>query len=1204
MKCPNCHFDNPEEMQFCGRCGNELGISSEMPSKALSLPEKLRRIQRYLPKGLTEKVLSQKDKIEGELKQITIMFCDMAGFTRLTASLGAEDTFSLMDRIYEILIHNVHQFEGTVNELRGDGILALFGAPIALEDAPQRAIQASILIHREIAKFNEKQRTANRIPPIFLRIGINSGPVVVGTVGNDLRVQFTATGDTINMAARMEGLAEPGTTYVTEKTFRLTKRFFRFDALGKKAVKGKAEAIPVYKVLSAKEDVYFPRFGSKRAIYSEMVGRKKELSMLELQLMKVINGEGSVVNIIGEAGIGKSRLVAELKKTDAIKRVTTLEGRAISMGRNLSFHPIIDFLKHWAKIRVDDGEAEALGKLETAVRTVFPEDAHEVLPFIGILMGMSLSGSYAERVKGIEGEALEKLIFKSLQDVLIKVTNLTPLMIVIEDMHWADASTIGLMETLFRLVETRRILFVNVFRPGHKETGDRMVDKIREKLPAYYVEIVMEPLDEPMSEELITNILTVSDLHHGVIRQIVHRSDGNPYFIEEVVQSLIDEGVVVPRGARFEVTDKVLDIAIPYNINDVLMSRIDRLEENTRNLLKLASVIGWNFFYKILKDVATTIQDIDGRLSYLKEIEIIRERRRMGEIEYFFKHSLAQEATYESILHYKRKELHNKVAHSIERVFRHRLHEFYAMLAYHYSEAENLEKTEKYLLKAGEEALKTSASNEALYFYKEALNRYLKNPGDTVDAGIIAMHEKNIALALYNRGMLAESIPHFDNFLIYHQGKTSGKSTKAIPRVASAILHFLITLYLPVFKFRKTPTQKEIESIDLYQKKCKALGIIDPMRFFFEFLQLYKEATKFDIVEFELGLEVFMGASSLLSFSGISFRLSRKILDSAKSRVNVKNVNAFTLYDFLETIHNYFKGDWKAIREYDEELVTKNLSMGKIWDASQHLYWHGLAKIYQGSLNEAESILQRLKEITKTYDNEFSLLLMFELNVNFLIECRKFNDALSEIERAIKLVQKGIFHIYLFDMYSYKAWIHILNGAMDEAESSLRKATGIRCEVNAVPIEEVNYCRSRLEFYLGHLDESLKAGNKLKSFPYRKQLVKSYKAMLKVSRKAAQHRIESYKLTGRYFWLMKKQKEAVMWWRRAVQEGEERSARLELSRAYFEIARRLLEPASMCKMLNGISAMEYLEKAKVLFEEMDLQWDLDELNEVVRRNNL
>jgi class 3 adenylate cyclase len=487
-----------------------------------------------LPKGLSEKILSQKDKIEGERKQVTIMFCDMKGFTPLTEKLGSEDTFSFMDQVYEILIHKVHQYEGTVNELRGDGILALFGAPIALEDAPQRAIQASIAIHREIIRFNEKQKSDRKIPPVFLRIGINSGAVVVGSVGNDLRVQFTAAGDTINMAARMEGLAEPGTTYVTGETFRLTKGLFRFEALGKKAVKGKTEAIPVYKILSAKEDVYRPRLGTERAIYSEMVGREKELNRLELQLMKVINGEGSVVNIIGEAGIGKSRLVAELKKRDVIKRVTTLEGRAISIGRNLSFHPIIDFLKQWAGIRADDGEAAALGKLETAVRSVFPEDVYEALPFVATLMGMNLSGRYAERVKGIEGEALEKLILKNVRDLLVRATELTPLVIVVEDLHWADTSTIDLMESLFRLAETRRILFVNVFRPGHKETGDRIVEKIRERLPVYYVEIVVEPLDERKSEALIDNMLNISGFHHAVIGQIVQRASGNPFFIEEV----------------------------------------------------------------------------------------------------------------------------------------------------------------------------------------------------------------------------------------------------------------------------------------------------------------------------------------------------------------------------------------------------------------------------------------------------------------------------------------------------------------------------------------------------------------------------------------------------------------------------------------------------------------------------------------------
>ena len=283
--CPECGYINSLSHRFCGGCGHKLILPVETLPKDLSFDEKLTKIQRYLPKGLTEKVLSQKDKIEGERKWVTIMFCDMKGFTPLTEKLGPEDTFSFMDQVYEILIHKVHQYEGTVNELRGDGILALFGAPIALEDAPYQAIRASIAIHREIIRFNEKQKSVRKIPPVFLRIGINSGAVVMGSVGNDLRVQFTAAGDTINMAARMEGLAEPGTTYVTEKTFRLTKRLFRFEALGKKAVKGKSEAIPVYKILSAKEDVYRPRLGTERAIYSEMVGREKELNRLELQLM-------------------------------------------------------------------------------------------------------------------------------------------------------------------------------------------------------------------------------------------------------------------------------------------------------------------------------------------------------------------------------------------------------------------------------------------------------------------------------------------------------------------------------------------------------------------------------------------------------------------------------------------------------------------------------------------------------------------------------------------------------------------------------------------------------------------------------------------------------------------------------------------------------------------------------------------------------
>ncbi len=382
-----------------------------------------------------------------------------------------------------------------------------------------------------------------------------------------------------------------------------------------------------------------------------------------------------------------------------MKNVAILEGKSISIGRNLSFHPIINLLKHWLRIKDDDSDVIALRKLEGALRSVCPEDADEILPFVATIMGMKLLGKYAQRVKGIEGEALEKLILKNMKDLLTKASNLSPLVIVMEDMHWADKSSIGLMESLFRLAETQRILFINVFRPRYKETGDKIVKTIKEMLQLYYVEIVLEPLNEKMSEALITRYLTSSEPQHAFIRKIVQRAGGNPFFIEEVLRSLIDEDAVVLKDGKFHVTEKVGTINIPHKISDVLMARIDRLEVQARDLVKVASVIGRNFFYRILSEVASTVQNIDDRLSYLKEIELIQERKRMEELEYLFKHALAQEAAYDSILPQKRKELHLKVASSIEKVFGEKLHEFYGMLAYHYSRGENPDKAEEYLLK-------------------------------------------------------------------------------------------------------------------------------------------------------------------------------------------------------------------------------------------------------------------------------------------------------------------------------------------------------------------------------------------------------------------------------------------------------------------------------------------------------------------------
>jgi class 3 adenylate cyclase len=1205
MKCPKCQFENPEGAKYCNECGHSLAVTPQMPfPKDLSFDEKIANMQQYLPKGLPEKVLAQRHKIEGERKQVTVMFCDMERFTSLVERLGSEEAYAIMDQVYEILIHRVHEYDGTVNEMTGDGIMALFGAPIALEGAPQRALRSALSIHQEIARFNEQKRSQSSIPPVKMRVGIHTGPVVVGTLGNDLRVEFKAVGDTVNLASRMEGLAEPGTTYATEETFRLTEGLFRFEALGEKKVKGKEGSVAVYKLLSAKEDVYRSRLGAERMIYSEMVGRDNELDRLELQVMKAINGEGSIVNIIGEAGIGKSRLLAELKKRDVMKRVVLLEGRAISIGRNLSFHPIIDFLKRWARIREDDGEATAFDKLKTAVRSLYPEELGEVLPFVATLMGMKLSGRYAERVKGIEGEALEKLILKNVRELLIKATERTPLVIVVEDLHWADISSIELMESLFRLAETQRILFVNVSRPGHKETGDRIAETIKERLPVYYVEIVLDPLDERMSEALITNMLNISGFHHPVIGQIVRRAGGNPFFIEEVVRSFIDERAVVLKDGAFQVTEKIGTVAIPNTINDVLMARIDRLEETTRNLVKVASVIGRNFLYRILSEVAKPIEDIDKNLQYLKDVQLIRERKKIGEIEFVFNHGLTQEATYESILLRKRKELHLKIAGAIESVFAGNLNKFYGVLAYHYSNGENLERAEEYLIKAGEEALKSSASSEALSYYQEGLRLYLRKYGDAGDRDKLAMLEKNIGLAFFNKGQYAKAIEHFDSVL-ERWGEGSPKSKIIIAFKAICDLLNLITkLYLPSKKARKTPNKSDNEIFDLIQKRVISLIYLDPRRFFIETLMMLKKINEFDVTKIENGVSMYTGASALFSWTGISLRLSKKALEHAKNFINENDIKELFYYDLFDLIYNFLTGDWRNVREYDESLLDLNLRMGEFWQVSTYILFHTFIKIDKGAFREAEILIDKLSEIWEVYENEIAREYKHSMKTRLFMKSRKLYDAKVEADAGISFLSQTGRELSLLWHLGIKAIIRILLKDIDGAKQSLFKVKEILAKQEFVPPHYISsYLMGQLLFDLALLEKSILSNDKSGISEYREKACQSRKNALKNSGKYACNRTEVLRLVGLYYWLVDKQNKAVRWWHNSIKEAERLGARVELARTYMEIGKRLLEEKSRFRELSDIKAEGYLEKARLLFEELDLQWDLEELDKVVALNH-
>jgi class 3 adenylate cyclase len=368
--CSHCKSLNPPQSKFCGDCGHKFSSHSSQYKIEKSFNEKITKIQRYLPSGLVEKILSQKEKIEGERKQVTVMFCDMASFTHLSEGWGAEEAFIVMDQVYEILIHQVHNYEGTVNEMTGDGIMALFGAPIAIEDAAVRAIQSSLAIHKEIALLSDKYIKENKLNiPLQMRIGIHTGLVIVGTLGNDLRVEFKAVGDTVNIAARLENLARPGTTIVSGITFKLAEGFFQFEALGEMHVKGIEKALSVLKVISP--DSKRTRFDVhvERGLIP-LIGRQRELDLLLESLDRIGEGYGHAITIVAEAGMGKSRLIYEFKQYVSENHYTLLIGNCLSYNISSAFFCIAEIFKMLFDIQDSNSDEEVILKTRTALKKI------------------------------------------------------------------------------------------------------------------------------------------------------------------------------------------------------------------------------------------------------------------------------------------------------------------------------------------------------------------------------------------------------------------------------------------------------------------------------------------------------------------------------------------------------------------------------------------------------------------------------------------------------------------------------------------------------------------------------------------------------------------------------------------------------------------------------------------------------------------
>jgi class 3 adenylate cyclase/tetratricopeptide (TPR) repeat protein len=696
-RCGSCGVANPAGNRFCHGCGAGLAAG---PAPAFPTP------QSYTPKHLVDKILSTQAAKEGERKQVTVLFVDVSGFTSLSERLDPEDVHRLMRRAFELMLDEVHRYEGTVNQFLGDGIMALFGAPIAHEDHARRAVHAALGIRAALTTLADDARQRLGVE-FVVRQGLNTGLVVVGAIGNDLRMDYTAVGDTTNVAARLLNQAERGRVLVSESTHRLVEGHFEARALGQAALKGRTAPVPVWEIVAARAPRSRLDVASERGL-TPYVGRTPELRALHDGLEAARGGRGQVIFVVGEPGVGKSRLLHEFRARlgDA---ATWLEGAAISFGRSIAFHPVVDMLRRRLGIDEHDGEADIATKVEREV-VGLGHDLRDTVPYLRTLLSVD-PGDAA--VAAMDPRRRRGEILAALRRLLVRLAEQRPLVLVWEDAHWMDTATEEALHLVSDSVPTNRILQVLTYRPGYAHPfGER----------SYHTRIALGALSGDDSVRMAASMLAAPSLPPGLQEVLVRKAEGNPFFVEEVVKSLLEIGVLRREGDRYVLARRLDEETIPDTIQGVIMARIDRLEEAPKRTLQLASVIGREFTRRLLDRIGDLRDTSDTLLRELKAVELIYETAVFPELAYMFKHALTHDVAYASLLVQRRRELHRTIALAIEELYAERLAEQYEILAHHFIRAEEWERAFEYLERAAAKASRAFAVREAVSLYTDALD--------------------------------------------------------------------------------------------------------------------------------------------------------------------------------------------------------------------------------------------------------------------------------------------------------------------------------------------------------------------------------------------------------------------------------------------------------------------------------------------------
>ena len=1106
---------------------------------------------------------------EGERKVVTVMFADISGFTAMSEIMDPEAVRELINGCFERLVRVIEKYGGTVEKFIGDAIMTIFGAPVAHENDPERALLAALEMMDALEEFNREREM-----DLGMHIGVNTGLVVAGAIGIRGHQQYGVMGDAVNLAARLEDASEKGEIIVGPDTYSQTASLFEFEALTPLRVKGKTDPIQVYRLEGMKAEPGLRRGLAQQGISSLLVGREREIAIFQECVKRLESGQGGIVAVMGEAGVGKTRLMLEIQNDIPRDRIVWLETRALSFGQTISYLPFQGLVRKATGISEDDAEADAWRKLELGITALFAAQGAEILPYLASLLTIEVRGEYIERIKYLDSEAMGHQLFLACRRFFEKLAYSQPLALVFEDIHWMDESSTRLLEHLMPLVETAPLLICYVSRPQTHSRSMRLQEVASKKYPNRYSEIALSPLSKNDSLHLFGNLLKIKDIPANVKEMILRKAEGNPFFLEEIIRSLMVSGAVTydSGSAQWKATTQIGTINIPDTIQGVIMARVDKLNEEIKQSLRTAAVIGHSFIFQVLRGVTEAGQELEQHLVELQAIEIIIEKHQLPELEYIFKHALAHEAIYASMLKQKRRELHGRIGQCVEALFADRLEEFYGLLAYHYTSAETWEKAQHYLLKAGDQAGSIAADAEALSNYERALEAYQHAFGDAWDPLQRATLERKMGEAFFRRG-------EHDKALVYLE-RALGYLGEKLPKSKWGVLFSLFWEAFKQFRNRilpglfvrsvDEPVSPEVEEVNLIYEDIVWIDVFTNLTRYLvgAFKSLNFSERKGHTLGMATGYSGLGLICDFMSFFQLADTYHRRGLDLAKQ---VGHPQAVGNAHHIKALHEMFQGHLDTTIKHGQLSVDAYRQAGFLRGLGSGLI-HTVARplIYKGELSRAAELSQDIIR-----DGQDGADLQVECWGTFAIgfaqeRMGKIDEAIKTLKRNMTLAGAVPDHMARIETGSLLSKCRLRRGELDSALAVMEEIQQVRDKHNERKPPAITSLRN------GWARVSLWAAENGKDDEKGDWLKKSGKACQSALKHGRTYRFglpETLRLKGRHEWLRGKPSAARKYWQQSLSISEELGTRFDLGMTLLEMGCRLGDK-------------DQVERAKAIFTEI------------------